>query len=392
MKDALMLDFPVEEYEQRKTRLVREMEKQNMDAVVFTSRDNLRYFSGFQTIIWMSNIATPGILIITRDGDMAMVGSKLRLDTIAVSVCVEDLRGYDNFTPGGIGYVEMVYEVLKEKKVHTGTIGLEIGKESRMHLSYENQRKLIGLIGDRNIVSTDTVVWPVRKIKSRLEIELLRKISNINNEAFDIALSAITPGMSEVDLYRRFCIDMFTLGADEVMPLGIRAGAERYAQGNSSPSTRPIGKGEMILVDGGGLYKGYSTDIIRQAIIGKPTDRQRALYDFSVETCMEGLNAVKAGATAESVTRRIDAYARKSRFADCYRTPGWSGHGLGQHIHEPPIIGLGSTEVLEPGMFLAIEPDFYEENVGVFGIEQNILVTDTGYELLSTVSHELRVL
>lgn len=321
-----------------------------------------------------------------------MVGSKLRLDTIIVSVCVEDVRGYDNFAPGGSGYIEMVYDVLREKNVHTGKIGLEIGKESRLHLSYENQNKLIGLIGRENIVSADAVIWPVRKIKSLREIELLRKVSAINNAAFDNALSAIASGMSEVDLYRRFCIEMFQLGADEVMPLGIRAGAERYSQGNSSPSRRPIGKGEMILVDGGALYKGYNTDIIRQAIIGKPSDRQRALYDFSVETCLEGLAAIKAGVTAESVTRRIDAFAQKSTFADYYRTPGWSGHGLGLHVHEPPIIGLGSTELLEAGMFLAIEPDFYEENVGVFGIEQNVLVTETGYELLSTVSQALKIL
>lgn len=387
-----MLDFPVEEYEQRRTRLIQEMEKHDIDAVIFTSKDNLRYFTGFQTIIWMSNIATPGILIVTRNGSMTMVGSTLRLDTIIISVCVEDVRGYDKLAPNSPGYIELVYDVLKEKNVHRGKIGLEIGKESRMHLSYENQNKLIGLIGKENIISADATIWPVRKIKSPREIELLRKVSNINNAAFDNALSAITPGMSEVDVYRRFCIEMFQLGADEVMPLGIRAGAERYSQGNSSPSRRPIGKGEMILVDGGALYKGYNTDIIRQTIIGKPSDRQRALYDFSVETCMEGLSAIKAGVTAESVTRRIDAFAQKSKFANWYRTPGWSGHGIGLHVHEPPIIGLGSTEVLEVGMFLAIEPDFYEENVGVFGIEHNVLVTETGYELLSTVSHELRVL
>lgn len=392
MKDALMLDFPVEEYEQRRARLVQEMDKHDIDAVIFTSKDNLRYFTGFQTIIWMSNLATPGILIVARDGSMTMVGSKLRLDTILISVCVEDVRGYDNFAPNGSGYIGLVYEVLKEKNVHKGKIGLEIGKESRMHLSYENQNTLIGLFGAENIVSADAAVWPLRKIKSPREIKLLRKVSAINNAAFENALSAITPGMSEVDLYRRFCIEMLQLGADEVMPLGIRAGAERYSQGNSAPSRRPIGKGEMILVDGGALYRGYNTDIIRQAIIGKPSDRQRALYDFSVETCLEGLAAIKAGVTAESVTQRIDAFAQKSAFADQYRTPGWSGHGLGLHVHEPPIIALGSAEVLEPGMFLAIEPDFYEENVGVFGIEQNLLVTETGYELLSTVSRELKVL
>lgn len=392
MKNALMLDFPVEEYEQRRTRLVREMEHHGMDAVIFTSKENLRYFTGYQTIIWMSNIATPGILIVTSNGDMVMVGSGLRLDTIAVSVCVEDLRGYDNSAHRGSGYIEQVYDVLKEKRVHTGKIGLEIGPASRLHLSYENQQTLIDAIGKDHIVSADPVIWPVRTIKSPREIDVIRKVSGINNAAFDKALAAIPPGMSEIELYRRFSIEMFQLGADEVMLLGIRAGAERYSQGNSSPSRRPIGTGEMILVDGGALYQGYNTDIIRQAIIGRPSDRQRALYDFSVETCMEGLAAIKAGVTAESVTRRIDAFARKSAFAQYYRTPGWSGHGLGQAVHEPPIIGLGKTEYLEAGMYLAIEPDFYEENVGVFGIEHNLLVTETGYELLSTVSHDLRVL
>ncbi|MBT5875843.1 MAG: M24 family metallopeptidase, partial [Candidatus Latescibacteria bacterium] len=131
---------------------------------------------------------------------------------------------------------------------------------------------------------------------------------------------------------------------------------------------------------------------IRQAIIGPPTSRQSDLYNVAVDTCYTGLDLIREGAIPEEISRTVDSFAERSRFSAHYRSAGWCGHSLGLTVHEPPMIEVGNRRPLQAGNVLAIEPDFLEEGVGVFGIEQNVLVKEDGYELLSPVDHGLWVI
>lgn len=394
MATPLLLEFPPDEYEARVKALTENMQKHDLDAIILTSKDHTRYFCGFQIIIWVSNLSKPGALIITQDGETTFVGPYARLSTVEVSTLVDELRPWDPQGRDGmpVSYPEAIYEVLTSNDTNKGRIGMEIGPEMRVHLSYDDFTDLMGRMAACEIVDAGPAIWPLRMVKSAREIERLRQACAINSTAFERAIHRIHPGMTEMELHRRLCIEMFELGAEDSLLNGVRAGAERYSQGNSPPSDRPIGIGEMVIMDGGPVYRGYYSDIIRQAIIGPPSARQRAIYDTAVETCYEGLKHIKAGTIPEDIVQAIDTYAERSAYADQYRSPGWSGHGIGLTVHEPPMIQLGNRAPLQAGMVLAIEPDFYEEGVGVFGIEQNILVTDEGYDLLSPVDHDLWVL
>lgn len=252
--------------------------------------------------------------------------------------------------------------------------------------------KLMDLLADAQVVDASQIIWSLRSVKSALEIERMRRACDINIKAFEKGLNSIYEGMTELELLQTICAEMFRLGADTVFPLGIRAGADRYSHSNSPPGDRPIGKGEIVLIDGGPGYRGYFSDIIREACIGQPTPRQRELFDISKEACMVGVEMAKPGVTPAEITQAIDNFIDKKGYSAQYVSRGSCGHSIGLDIHEVPLVDLNTNTPLEEGMVLSIEPSLYEEGMGMFNIEENILITRDGYELLTPLNHDLWIL
>jgi Xaa-Pro aminopeptidase len=394
MRQSIMLEFPLSEYKNRLNNLLNKMRNEDIDAVILTNKENTRYFTGYQLIVWGSGIAKPACLIVTKDGDVTMVGGHSNRETLQATTWVEDLKVWDRLGRNNnpTNFPEAIYEVIRKKGLETRKIGLELGVGFRIHLNMMDYKSLTERLEGAKIIDIAPLIWDIRMIKSALEIERVRKVCDINIKAFEKAMNGIYPGMTEMDLFRNISTAMFEFGADEVFPLGIRAGADRYSQGNCPPSNRPIQKGEMILIDGGPGCEGYYSDIIREAIIGNPTERQKELYQFSVAACEKGLEVIKPGITCGEVCQIVDDFVDANGYGDLYDTRGWIGHSLGLSIHEMPNFELGSQLILQPGMVFAIEPSIYQEGVGKFNIEENILITEDGYELLTPLNRDLLIL
>ena len=177
-------------------------------------------------------------------------------------------------------------------------------------------------------------MWAVRSVKSELEIERIRKACDINIRAFEKAFTSVQENMTELELFRYIACEMFRLGADDVFPLGIRAGADRYGHANCPPGDRPIGRQEIILIDGGPGYRGYFSDIIRLACIGPPSSRQTDLMNVAIEACVTGVEAVKPGVTPAQICETVDQFSLRSHFAGQYVSRGMAGHALGLDIQD----------------------------------------------------------
>jgi Xaa-Pro aminopeptidase len=391
MRQSLLLEFPVTEYHQRLTKLTDQMNESGINAVILTSDENTYYFSGFKSIVWASKVSTPGVLVITKDGDMMIASSKSGRETVRVTSCVEDIRyhGKDSEYPK---YADAIISLLKDKNLLKGKIGLELGVGHKMHLNHYDREDLFNGLADTEIVDAASILWNVRMVKSALEIERLRICCKINADAIEKSLKSVEEGMTELELYRAILQEYFRLGAEFTLPIGVRAGKERYSQGNCPPSSRPIGKGDIILVDGGPVYKGYYSDIIREAVIGKPTDYQLDMFNTAREACYIGIEKVKPGTPINEVCQAVDDYMDNSKFAAINVYKNWCGHSIGVGVHEFPMLDINTTTILQPGMVFAIEPYIFEEGVGSLGIEENILVTETGCEILSPSDSKLMIL
>jgi Xaa-Pro aminopeptidase len=394
MRESLLLQFPVSEYQDRLGRLVSQMADHELDAIVFTSDDNTYYFSGFQSIVWDSKVSTPCVLTITADGEMRIATSKSGVETAKATSCVEDIVWYDrrgSSTGGYPTFAKAICSLLQEKGLVSGRIGLELGAGTKMHLAHEHRERLFAELSDAQVKDCSDAVWAVRSVKSTREIQVLRESCRINHEGIAAGFAAVHEGMSELELYRTIAIEYFQGGAERSLLLGVRAGKERYSQGNSPPSRRPIGRGEIILVDGGPIYKGYYSDIIREGVIGKPSPRQLDMFAVAREACYVGIDAMKPGVRLGDVCDAVDAFLEESQYAEYSVTTGWCGHSIGTGVHEFPMLESGCNTLLEPGMVFAVEPYFFKDGIGSLGIEENVLVTDTGTENLTPSTSELLI-
>jgi Xaa-Pro aminopeptidase len=203
-------------------------------------------------------------------------------------------------------------------------------------------------------------------------------------------VARVKPGMKEQDLAAELEYRMRRLGAEKPSFETIVAGGERSALPHAQPTAARFETGQLIVVDMGALQEGYCSDMTRMLFLGTPGAKVKRTYKAVLEAQLAGIDAVRAGAR----TAAVDAAARKVLLgygleqAFVHST----GHGLGLEIHEPPRLGKRDKGRLKAGMAITIEPGVYIEGFGGIRIEDTVLVTDKGCEILTPTNKELRIL
>ncbi len=194
--------------------------------------------------------------------------------------------------------------------------------------------------------------------------------------------------MSEVAIKGRLELDLSELGGTGAISL-VQIG-ERAALPHGASGSRAVAEGDVILIDAATTVNRYWGDITRCATIGPASDEVRAVWDAVVAGYQAGLAAVGPGVKASDVDRAargvIDAAGHGDAFI--HRT----GHGLGLEVHEPPYLSGTSEEVLEPGMIVTVEPGIYLRDRFGLRLENDVLVTESGAEVLTHAPEELREL
>jgi len=229
----------------------------------------------------------------------------------------------------------------------------------------------------------------LRTIKSASEVELIRRSVLTNSRAFEQALAGVRIGMKEQDLAAMIEYRMRRLGAEKPAFETIVAAGRRSAWPHAQPTSAVFGAGDLVVVDMGALQNGYSSDMTRMLFLGKPGARVKRIYRAVLEAQLAAIDAVRPGAA----TARVDAVARKVlkgyglEAAFLHST----GHGLGLEIHEPPRIGRRDKSRLAAGMTITIEPGVYLEDFGGIRIEDTVLVTATGCQILTPTRKDLRL-
>jgi Xaa-Pro aminopeptidase len=227
-------------------------------------------------------------------------------------------------------------------------------------------------------------------VKSPTEIERIRRSVETNSKAFEQAVARVRPGMKEQDLAADLEYRMRRLGAEKPSFETIVAGGVRSALPHAQPTAARFRAGELIVVDMGALQEGYCSDMTRMLYLGAPTAKVKRTYKAVLEAQLAGIDAVRAGvrtAAVDAATRNVlKGYGLDGAFIHS------TGHGLGLEIHEPPRLGKRDKGRLKAGMAITIEPGVYLEGFGGIRIEDTVLVTEKGCEILTPTGKELRVL
>ena len=231
------------------------------------------------------------------------------------------------------------------------------------------------------------LVESLRMIKDAGEADLIRASVISNSKALEAALKRFKIGMRESDLAAEIDYQNRKLGAEAPAFDTIVAAAQRSALPHAHPGPAKIGPG-ILLIDMGAFREGYASDMTRMVYVGPAPARYRQAYNAVLEAQLAAIAAVKPGATTGKVDRAARSTLRAHGLDKAFVHS--TGHGLGLEIHEGPRIGRNDKTRLEPGMAITIEPGVYLPEWGGIRIEDTVLVTPTGCEILTPSSKDLR--
>jgi Xaa-Pro aminopeptidase len=240
------------------------------------------------------------------------------------------------------------------------------------------------------LVPTSGLVEKIRMYKDESEMVIIREAVRIAEAAFQHIQGYIKPGVRETDVALELEYFMRKQGASGSAFDMIVASGVRGALPHGRASEKVIQAGEMVTLDFGAAYQGYNSDITRTLSVGEPSAKMKEIYDIVLRAQIAGVEALKPGVTAkdaDAATRDIIAAAG---YGDAYGHS--AGHGLGLEVHEPPGLSSASTFVLEPGMLVTMEPGIYVSGLGGVRIEDDVLITADGHEVLNKSTKELLIL
>lgn len=288
-----------------------------------------------------------------------------------------NIRFYTDFR-----YVPMVHRVAPQLKVvdmkHLKVSGSRIGYEPTMsHARFLNLQKKYP---KAEFVDVDDAAKALRSVKTGAEIEKLRAAEALNSEIWADAQAQFKPGMTELQMARIIRHLMIERGEGEAFETIVCVGANSAECHHVPDDTVWDGK-SPVLVDMGVKLNGYCSDMTRNIVPAKPSKLYAQIYSLVLKANMTAIAAAKPGLTCGKLDRVARKIIEDAGFGKCF---GHSlGHGVGIEIHEAPSVRKGDKTVLKPGMLVTIEPGVYlEGNLGV-RIEDLILITEDGCEVLS---------
>jgi Xaa-Pro aminopeptidase len=371
-----------------------------LDALVVTHLPNLLYLTNFS--------GTAGIAVVTSDRIYLIVDFRY---AAAVKALFESPSGCPDseIVPFERTYDETLAALIG--KLQPGRLGIE-GAHLSIARCYQLARRMNAAIEDADadadapaatssrmsLVVTDGVIEGLRVTKDAHEIETLRRGAVLLSAVALDVLEDAKPGMTEQNLAASIDWRIKSAGFERCSFETIVASGPNAALPHAHAGERVLREGDLVVLDFGGVYGGYCVDLTRTVALGEPDAEMQRVYLAVLDAQNAAIAAVKAGVRAGD----IDAAARqalgKHGLADAFGHS--TGHGLGVEIHEAPRVGprreaIGDAppppdELIEPGMIFTIEPGAYIPGWGGVRIEDDVLVTARGVEMLTNVPRELR--
>lgn len=332
-----------------------------LDALWVTKPANVRYLSGFTSPEDATLLLSPqGSWLFTDGRYIAQAEAESRLPVFIG-------RGPEVFAKIG--------SLLPNKKV-----GFEAD-----HISVETWGKLQEISGVKWHKSIG-LVEKLRRVKTTTEIEYIRRAQNIAEEALKATLPRLQVGVQEIDIALEIEYQMRKRGAEGVGFDLIVASGYRSAMPHGLASHKRIEEGDLVTIDMGARYLGYHSDMTRAYPIGHISDRLLNMYRAVYEAQHLAVAAIKPGVACKDLDQLARDHLASYGFAEQFSHS--LGHGVGLNIHEAPFFSKLSSDVLEAGMIVTVEPGVYFPGQGGVRLEDLLLVTETGYEILSVMPME----
>ncbi|MGA2669443.1 MAG: Xaa-Pro peptidase family protein [Ignavibacteria bacterium] len=348
-------------------KLTRMLDSQSLDAFYITHLPNIRYLTKFS--------GSSGLVILTRTNKYFITDFRYKEQSAMEVKGFDIIINYDN--------KEEVKAIFKKDNLRS--VGFEAS-----HLSYsalENNKK--NFDGVKFVPLTDEIE-KLTVQKTPEEIESVRKAIEITDLAFSKVLEIIKPGVKELDISAEITYMHKKFGAlkDSFEP--IIASGWRGALPHGIASDKIIKEGEMVTLDIGCQYNGFSSDMTRTVSVGKPSDEMKKIYDIVFDSQQMGIEKAKAGITSKQLDSVSRNYINSKGYSENFGHG--LGHGLGIEVHEMPGLNQRTEVPLLENSIVTIEPGIYIDNIGGVRIEDDVLLNDKGCEVLNKSPKDLIIL
>lgn len=240
-----------------------------------------------------------------------------------------------------------------------------------------------------DVVDLEPTAAALRARKDETEIEHLRRAAELIDDVLAETVDEVEPGMTDADVASRLHKRVLDTEADALGNLIVASG-ERSARPHTSTADRTIEHGDPLMIDAGVVVEGYFSDITRTFAVGEADEEFRAIYDVVQEAAAAAREAATEGTPLQEIDRASRAVIEEAGYGDDY--PHRVGHGLGLEGHEPPYLVEGNEEPFSVGHAVTIEPGVYVEGVGGVRVEDDVVLTEDGPEVLTQFPRDLRIL
>lgn len=344
-------------------------ESRGLDALALMPGPNLFYATGLSFFI----SERPIVALCPVDAPLALVLPEFEASKAASA-------GYAVFTyTDEEGYALAFHEACASLELAEARLGVEA---LRMRLLEARilQRYAPGV----ELAPADDLFAELRMVKSAAELDAMQCAVAVAEHAFELWLPQLRVGMTEREAAARLIAALLANGADALAFDPIVCGGPNGAMPHAHPGNRPFQPGDWVVVDWGAVADGYVSDLTRMVVFGEPSGQLAEVHEVVLRANEAGRAAVAPGVEAQAV----DAAARAVITAAGYgaQFTHRTGHGLGLEAHEPPYIVAGNAQSLASGMTFTVEPGVYLEGVGGVRIEDDVVVTPSGVQTLTTLS------
>ena len=354
-------------FARRRKKLRALIKNADADALLVTNFQNVTYLTGFT--------GDDSYLLVTLDDEWLV--TDMRYTTQLADEC-----------PGlalvvrqpGEPMRKVVTQVIRRQKIRR--LGIE-GHSTTVSL----QQALSKSLRNTKLVVTAGLVERLRTVKDEDEIAATRLACEQARRAFEVVRSKLRRAMTEADVAAELEYQALRGGAKALSFPAIVAVGSRSALPHATPSRCRLGESDFVLVDWGVNSGLYMSDLTRIIVTGRISPKLRKVYGVVLRAQLAAIDAIRPGVTCEAVDRVARQIITKA---------GWGklfghglGHGTGLEIHEAPRLAKGQKTKLRPGMIVTVEPGVYFPGWGGVRIEDDILVTRTGHEVLTDVPKQL---
>ena len=371
--------FPEKEYLERYERAYALMDRNGLDALVISEKNNYWYFTGLISY-QLDHLQRPQICFLPKDGKPTLLvygNDKAKAQALP---WVAGVRAYvDVPFPQ-----EMLAATLKEMGLDEAKLGFELGDDQRLGFPVNYLSRLGEALPKAQIKDGTATLSEMRVIKSPREIECMRKACVISVKAYDRCLPHLRPGMTRREVAEKLYISMIEEGAHPRHPGFLMLNAStRYDE-------RPYEKGDRMIADFGACYEGYYGDVTRMAIFGQPTADHKRDHQTACDVIQLCFESMQPGTSIAELARIANRELVKRGYQSV-ESPKRIGHGIGMARAEPPSINEVEKELHRAGMILALEPKVRSEKSAVH-LEEDVLITEKGPEFLTSGCRDLRII